>query len=279
MLEICWPFRAPGNLLANLDMNRRGSTAGWLVGLVGVFLVVYPACHKDKPKPPPPPVASAAHVPCEGGETRDPPHHEARPAIQALRAKDYDTAEKLFAGLLAKYPESASLRVWQGDALLGEDSTDDVGAALAAYAAARALDSSGCKLRDKERYFLAVGMADAELRQKHAEPALVELAEADRQWPDSAEVAYHRARAECLLGKRDACFEDLRSAFERAHSRQRVRFTRSHHSLDDLFVRAARQPEFADLRKEPRYKALVAKAARGDGGVVTPEDDAGPGAP
>jgi predicted Zn-dependent protease len=251
-------------------MKRRGSATGWLVGLLGLICALGSGCSKAKPKPPLPPVASASHIACDGGETRDPPHQEARPAMQALRAKDFDTAEHLFDGLLGKYPESASLRVWHGDALLGQNTDGSVASALTSYAEARALDALGCKLRERERYFLAIGVADADLRQKHPEPALVELEQAAHEWPDSAEVAYHRARAECLLGKPDECFNDLRGALDHAHSRQRVRFSRSHHSLDDLLQRAAKQVEFDDLRKEPRYRGLIGSSATDDAGTATP---------
>jgi tetratricopeptide (TPR) repeat protein len=244
--------------------------ADWLVGLMGICWLVSLGCGKDKPKPPPPAAELAAHRPCQSGETTDPPHHEARPAIQALRSKDYDTARLLFEALLVKYPESSSLRVWQGDALLGQDSEASVTAALEAYAQARALDARGCKLRERERYFVAIGVADAELRQKRAEPALLELAEAAREWPDSAEVAYHSARAECLLGKRDDCFRDLESALKPTHSGQRVRFSRSHHASEDLVQRAENQPEFSELCREPRCRLLLASAARGDAGSPPP---------
>ncbi|HTA91708.1 MAG TPA: hypothetical protein VK745_19125 [Polyangiaceae bacterium] len=250
-------------------MNRRGSTTGWLVGLLGV-LCLGSGCGKAKPKPPLPPVASASQTACDGGETHDPPHQEMRQAMQALRGKDFAAAERLFAELLPKYPESASLRVWHGDALLGQSSPASVSAALDAYSQASALDARGCKLRDRERYFLAVGMADAELRQKQPEPALAELSQAAQQWPDSAEVTYHRARAECLLGQRDACFNDLRVALEAARSRRSVRFSRSHHSFDDLLQRAAKQTEFDELRKEPRCQALLATSALDDAGSTAP---------
>ncbi|HWZ87982.1 MAG TPA: tetratricopeptide repeat protein [Polyangiaceae bacterium] len=251
-------------------MNRRGSTAGWLVGLLAVLCLNGVGCRKAKPKPPPPPAPSASHVACDSGETLDPPHREARPAIQALRSKDYASAQRLFEALLAQYPESSSLRVWQGDALLGQDSADSAAAALAAYAEARALDARGCKLRERERYFLAIGVADAQLRQKRAELALSELAEAAREWPDSAEVVYDRARAECLLGKSDDCFADLQRALTQNHARQHVRFSRSHHSSEDLWARAEKQPEFAELRKEPRCRALLASTARSDAGAEEP---------
>ncbi len=224
-------------------------------------------CGKSKPKPPLPVASAAAHVLCEGGESKDPPHQEARPAIQALRAKDYDTAGRLFSELLTKYPESASLRVWRGDALLGQDSSDAPTAALAAYAEAKALDARGCKLRERERYFLTVGTADAELRQGQTEIALATLTEASREWPEAPEVLYQRARCECVQGKRDTCFEDLASALRGSRSGQNPRFSRGHRASEHLRERAEKQLEFTELRKEPRYKTLLASLATLDGGA------------
>ena len=251
-------------------MYRHESTAGWLVGLLAVLGLIGPGCRKAKPKPPLPPVPSISHTACDAGETHDPPHVEARPAIQALRRKDYAAAQRLFEGLLDKYPESASLRVWRGDALLGQDSPTSAAAALDAYAEARALDARGCKLRERERYFMALGVADAELQQKRPEAALAALADAAREWPDNAELAYGRARAECALGKGDDCYADLQRAIGQTRSGQRARFSRSHRSSDDLPKRAQSQPEFEALRKQPRYQALLADAARSDAGPVTP---------
>ncbi len=252
-------------------MNQHGSTADWLVGLMCVLCSVGSGCGKAKPKPPPPPVASASHTPCAGGETRDPSHHEARPAIQALRSKDYDTATRLFEAQLAEYPESSSLRVWLGDARLGQGTSASVQAALDAYNEALALDGSGCKLRERESFFLAIGVADVAIRQQHAELALAKLADSEQKWPDNAEVRYLSARAKCVLGKRDACFDDLKSALTLAQTQQQARLSRSHHSSERLVERAATQSEFEALRKESRYRALLASAKTSDGGTSAVE--------
>ena len=249
-------------------MKGAGSAIGWLVGLLAFCAVGSAGCGKSKPKPPLPVASAAPHVPCDGGESRDPPHQEARPAIQALRAKDFDTAQRLFAELLAKYPESASLRVWRGDALLGQDSNDSTTAALDAYAEARALDARGCKLRERERYFLAVGTADAQLRRGQTDAALAILTEAAREWPEAPEVAYQRARVECMQGQREACFGDLEAALRGSRSGRYPRFSRGHRASEHLRERAEKQTEFAELRKEPRYKALLASLAQLDGGAA-----------
>jgi len=249
-------------------MERPGSTVGWLVGLVGFCAVVESACGKSKPKPPVPVVLAAAHALCDGGESRDPPHQEARPAIQALRAKDYDTAQRLLTELLTKYPESASLRVWRGDALLGKESADAAQAALAAYTEARDLDARGCKLRERERYFLAVGTADADLRQGQTEAALAILSEAARQWPEAPEILYQRARAECRENKLDVCLADLEAALGASRSGRYPRFSRGHRASEHLSERVEKQPEFAALRSDPRFKALRPNATVLDGGVA-----------
>ena len=246
-------------------MNRRGSAADWLVGLSCVLCLLGSGCGRGKPKPLPPPVASASHVPCEGGETRDPPHQEVRPAIQALRGKDYDSAVRLLEALLPKYPESSSLRVWLGDARAGVGTDASVQAASDSYSEALALAARGCKLREREQFFIAVGMADVEIRQKNAARALEALSAAEARWPGNAEVAYDRARVECLRERRDACFDELKSALRLAQSREHSRFSRSHHFSDRLAERAASQPEFEVLRKQPRYRALLATVS--DAGV------------
>ncbi|HEX3776347.1 MAG TPA: hypothetical protein VHV51_17865 [Polyangiaceae bacterium] len=251
-------------------MARRGLLADWLVGPFALFALFGGACGKPKPKPLPPPAASVAHTACDGGETRDPPHQEARPAIQALRNKDYASAEKLFETLLAKYPESASLRVWRGDALLGEDTEQSAAGALAAYSEARTLDARGCKLREREHYFLALGLVKAELAQKQPEQALVELSTAQRKWPDSAELSYQRARAECLKNQADDCFNDLERALKSTHADGHVRFSRAHHAAENLLERAQIQSEFAELRKQARCKSLFESAARLDAGTPAP---------
>jgi len=249
-------------------MARSGSTVDWLVGLIGFCAVVGSGCGKSKPKPPLPAETVAPHVLCDGGESRDPPHHEARPAIQALRAKDYETAQRLFTELLARYPESASLRVWRGDALLGQDSSASTAAALAAYAEARDLDARGCKLRERERYFLAVGTADAQLRQGQTETALAILSEAAREWPAAPEILYQRARAECVQNKLDAAFADLEAALRGSRAGQSPRFSRGHRASEHLRERAEKQPEFDELRKDARYKSLLASLSSLDGGAT-----------
>ncbi|HEY4106900.1 MAG TPA: tetratricopeptide repeat protein [Polyangiaceae bacterium] len=251
-------------------MARRGLATGWLVGQFALLALFGGACGKPKSKPLPPPVASVAHTACEGGETRDPPHQEARPAIQALRNKDYAGAEKLFAALLSKYPESASLSVWRGDALLGEDTEQSVSAALVAYSEARALDARGCKLRDREHYFLALGLVKAALAQKQPQRALAELAAAQQKWPESAELSYQRARAECLQSQPDDCFNDLEHALKSTHADGHVRFSRAHHAAENLLERAEAQSEFVELRKQARCKSLFETAARIDAGVPAP---------
>jgi hypothetical protein len=172
-----------------------------------------------------------------------------------------------------KYPESASLRVWLGDARLGQATEPAARAALQAYREATALDAQGCKLRERETFFLAMGLIEVQLLQKQPEQALAKLEEAQQKWPDNAEVTYARARAECALGQRDVCYADLGNALRSAKLRKRPRLSRSHRASDRLAERAATQPEFEPLRKEARFRALLASAAGGDAGAQ--ERDAG----
>jgi tetratricopeptide (TPR) repeat protein len=252
---------------SDLEMNRLGSTSDWPVGLLLLLCLAGFSCSKAKPKPLPPPVTTAAVTPCDGGETRDPPHREARPAIQALRSNDYDTAARLFQALLGAYPESSSLRVWLGDARLGQGTELSTQAALEAYKEASALEARGCKLRERESFFLAIGLIDVQLRQKQPEQALGKVEAAAQRWPDNAEVKYQRARAECALDRPEACLDDLQSSLTLARSRVHERFSRSHSASNRLVERAAVQPEFESLRKGPRFRALLANATTSDAGT------------
>jgi tetratricopeptide (TPR) repeat protein len=258
------PFEDPAS---QLEMNRLRSLIDWPFGLLALFCLVGSGCGRAKPKPQPPPAASTAVIPCDGGETRDPPHREARPAIQALRSNDYDTAGRLFQALLGAYPESSSLRVWLGDARLGQGTELSTQAALEAYNEASALEARGCKLRERESFFLAIGLIDVQLRQKQPAQALQKIEAAAQRWPDNAEIKYQRARAECALDQRDACFDDLQSALTLARSRVHERFTRSHATSNRLGERAAVQPEFDSLRKGPGFRALLASATTSDAGT------------
>jgi tetratricopeptide (TPR) repeat protein len=251
--------------------RRHGSVSDWLVGLLWLFCLGAQGCGKAKPKPMPPPVASAAPTTCDGGETRDPPHREARPGIQALRSNDYDSAARLFQALLGAYPESASLRVWLGDARLGQGTELSTQAALDAYNDALALEARGCKLRERESFFLAIGLIDVQLRQKEPQQALQRVEAAAQKWPDNAELKYQRARAECALDQREACFDDLESALTLARSRVHERFSRSHDASSRLVERAATQAEFDSLRKGPRFLALLADATTRDAGTTASE--------
>jgi hypothetical protein len=56
-----------------------------------------------------------------------------------------------------------------------------------------------------------------------------------------------------------------------ARTRQRARLSRSHHSSDRLVERASSDPEFELLRKEARYRALLASASASDAGAAPAE--------
>jgi len=206
--------------------------------------------------------------PCPAGRSVDPPKAEFRPAITAFHDQRYPVAQKLLRNLADKYPDSATTRVWLGDAVLYDEGKEYVAAADEAirhYQRADELVRAGCKLREPMAYYLRMGLAYAYLRKDSADAASAQLAVAVAQWPESAEVHYHSARVACLRKDHDACLKHLEHTFDLAQRRVRPLFLRVHRSLDDWFVRADSQSEFAELRElkaaefqrlKDRYRAL-----------------------
>jgi len=198
----------------------------------------------------------------------DPPKAEFRPAISALQDQRYAVAQKLLGNLTEKYPDSATARVWLGDAVLYDEDKAYVAAAddaIRHYKRADELVRAGCKLREAMAYYLRMGLAYAYLRKDLPGAAEAELAVAIESWPESAEVHYHSARVACLRNDQDACLKHLEHTFQLAQQRVRPLFLRVHRSLDDWFVRAETQSEFASLRVQKarelaqlkeRYRAL-----------------------
>lgn len=231
----------------------------WRTGMLAAWLIVVAslsACkNKDTaPAPPVAPSASASHRPgCPGGHSLDPPKAEFRPAIGALRDKRYREAQRLLGNLCEKYPNSATARVWMGDAVLYDSEKDYVASAdeaLKHYDRAHALVDAGCNMREVMHYYLLMGTAYAYLRKDRAEPAESHLTIAQKRWPDSAEVTYHLARAHCLREQFDQCLMYLERTFQLAKERKRPLFLRVHRALDDWFVRTETQSEFAGLRNQ-----------------------------
>jgi tetratricopeptide (TPR) repeat protein len=198
----------------------------------------------------------------------DPPRSELASAQRAFEDEDHVRAQRLFTELRAKYPSSAIVELWLGEATLyakklsdGRDVYQDAAsAALKHYARAHSLHQRGCVLPDPERYYLHMGTAYAELRLGHTKQALAALAPAHESWPDSAEITYTQARAACAAGDVDACVTHFEQTLRIANSLRRPSFIRTHRSLEDWILRARTQSEFVNLRADPRYTAVIERA-------------------
>lgn len=248
----------------SLKLARPITAAAWLI------VVATQSSCKDKEGPAAPPgSASAASVShCPAGRSVDPPRGEFRPAISAFHDQRYAVARDLLGNLAEKYPDSATARVWLGDAVLYDESKDYVGAADEAirhYQRADELVRAGCKLREAMAYYLRMGLAYAYLRKDLPDAANEHLELALAEWPESAEVHYHSARVACLRKDHAVCLKHLDQTFDLAQRRVRPLFLRVHRSLDDWFVRADSQSEFKELRElkatefqalKERYRAL-----------------------
>src|SRR5687767_2648731 len=81
-----------------------------------VVLTAITACRK---RTTPAPAPSAQPKPlCVEGRSIDPPRAETREATEAAKDANHARAAQLLDKLLPRYPESAALRVWRGDAAL-----------------------------------------------------------------------------------------------------------------------------------------------------------------
>ena len=214
---------------------------------LGLLLAVLLACKGgEKAAPadptPAPQSSSAAVVPgsCPGGASMDPGQGEFRPAVTAFKDKDYKTAQKLLETLIKQYPNSATVRVWRGDAaLFDKDVKEDQAAenSIPFYTEAEKLHDKGCVLPEYEHYYLRMGVSYAQLRKKNADEAIRHLEIAKKSWDNSAEVYYHLARAHCVKKDVDKCAADFEKCLDIAKSLRRPKFLRSHHSLDDWIRR------------------------------------------
>jgi tetratricopeptide (TPR) repeat protein len=194
--------------------------------------------------------------------SEDPGQGEFRPATTAFKEKDYDTAQSLLDKMMDKYPNSATVRVWRGDAALFEKDISEKKAAdnaLPFYEQAEKIHDKGCKLPEYEHYYLRMGFAYAYLRKRESEDAIKHLDVAKKTWDNSAEVYYNLARAYCLNNDVEPCADNFEKSLEIAKSLKRPKFLRSHHSLDDWIRRSRTQSEFPPLRKSPRYGKIIAK--------------------
>lgn len=225
---------------------------------VFVAVLAAPACDR-KADPAPAPKPSAAPPPCSHGAV-DPPRAEAQPAERLLRDQQYAEARRAFDALIVRYPDSANLLVWRGDADLNDDQKDYIGSAdraLAFYRKARELDASGCRLSEHGRYYASLHSAFAHLRRDDSARALTELEALASAYPDSAEVQYNLARAECLQNKVSECYAHFEKTLELARARARPKFQRTHYAVADWIRRSETQSELGPLRGDARYTRLV----------------------
>lgn len=214
------------------------------------------------PAPSPPPAAPTASGPCPTGASVDPGQGEFRPAVTAFQEKQYATAQLLLDNMMTKYPNSATVRVWRGDAALFDNKVKELTAAdnsLPFYEEALKIHGKGCALPESEHYYLRMGFAYAYLRKKDGAKALEHLEPARKQWDNSAEVFYNAARAKCLDKDLEGCVADFEKSLEIAKSLRRPKFLRTHRSLDDWIRRSRTQSEFPALRRDPRYNQILKK--------------------
>jgi tetratricopeptide (TPR) repeat protein len=263
---------------AALSRPRRPATALGMRRLAGAplaaaalcGLVALPVACEREPEPGSPASSASARPvhPCSDGRSVDPRAAQLSAARAAFHRRDYRKAQQLLEGLIRRHPHSATLLVARADAALYEYKLSHGRAryvasadrALLWYRRAEKLHDQGCRLPERDHYYLRMGAAYAYLRKNEPEPALLQLRIARQRWPDSAEVAYHMARAFCLLGNVDQCVEHFATTLEIASQLRRPRFLRTYHSVDDWLRRAEKQSEFGPLRRSPRYRALVRRA-------------------
>lgn len=235
---------------------------------LSLVLAALLACKSNSDKPPPAPApapsAATAVTPgvCPGGTSMDPGQGEFRPAVTAFKDKDYKTAQRLLEHLMKQYPNSATVRVWRGDAALfdkGLKENEAAEASIPFYQEAEKLHDKGCVLPEYEHYYLRMGIAYALLRKRSQDDAIRHLDIAKKQWDNSAEVFYHLARAHCLKNDLENCVTNFEKSLEVAKSLRRPKFLRSHNSLDDWIRRSRTQSEFGPLRKDKRYNEIIKK--------------------
>jgi tetratricopeptide (TPR) repeat protein len=243
-------------------MHENGQACQRLCAVLLVFAALAPGCRR---RPPPERRTAPAAVTsaCAEGNQVDPPRQEIRPAIDAFHAQNYEDAQRRLDALIVKYPNSAKVRVWRGDATLFDKALTESQAAeraLPIFAEARRLQDAGCRLRDYEEYYLSMGLVYGYLRRDDPKPAIDELQRVRAKWPDNPEVHYHLARAYCQLDQLERCADEFQTCLALAKSLKRPLFLRTHNSLDDWIRRSRTQSEFPALRKLPRYEHIIQAA-------------------
>lgn len=238
--------------------------------LFGVVLICLSACDEKKPAPevsvPSAAPSVAPPVPCGDGKSEDPSVSEFKPAQVAFREKKYERARGLLSELAEAHPHSASVRVWQGDAVLFDPEVPLVEAAdqsLVYYDQASKLVDEGCGLAEYERYYWYMGYGYAYLRKKDGKAALQKLKLAEKEFQDSAGIYYNIARAYCREDDVAQCANYFAKTLETAKAQKRPSFLRTHYSLASWISRSRTQSEFVKLRREKRYRDLLAQYQAG----------------
>src|SRR5690606_56393 len=220
--------------------RMRGTHAGGGVGVVATLGAVglvcaLPACTKDDPPPAPTPVAAPVPTgPCAGGKSDDPPAGVFKPAQNAFNSKSYSTAKSLLADIADKYPNSSSVRVWQGDAAMFDTKTSLTKGAdegIEFYGKALALHDKGCGLPIYERYYMRMGFGYAYLRKKDGKNALIHLKAAEEEIKDSSGLYYNMARAYCRADDVDQCAAYIRNALANVKALNAPPLLLSHYSF------------------------------------------------
>lgn len=250
----------------------RAMTALDRTAALALLLAALLACKSKSDNPAPAPVAAPTATTvtpgvCPGGTSMDPGQGEFRPAVTAFKDKDYKTAQRLLEHLMKQYPNSATVRVWRGDAALfdkGLKESEAAEASIQFYQEAEKLHDKGCALPEYEHYYLRMGVAYALLRKRSQDDAIRHLDIAKKNWDNSAEVFYHLARGYCLKNDVEQCVQNFEKSLEVAKSLRRPKFLRSHNSLDDWIRRSRTQSEFGPLRKDKRYAAIIKKMKADD---------------
>ena len=167
----------------------RTASAERALGWVSVVLVVLALVGCRQKKEQPAAIDAGPSGPaCPGGLSADPKQADFRPAVSAFKEGKYKQAQALLDTLLTRHPNSATLRVWRGDAALFDKEAEykqAADSALRYYAEAEKLHDAGCKLPEAEHYYMRFDAALASLRKNDADGAIRQLEKSKREWSDS----------------------------------------------------------------------------------------------
>ena len=130
---------------------------------------------------------------------------------------------------------------------------------LVFYKQALKLHEDGCGLPDYERYYLRMGFGYAYLRKKDGKQALAHLKAAEKEFKNSSGLFYNIARAYCREDNVDQCVAYFEKTLVNAKALKKPDFLRSHYSLASWVSRSRTQSEFVKLRRDKRYRELLAK--------------------